>query len=201
MIRALMLDVDGVLVTGRPEDGLNWATDLEGDLGVSAADLQREFFARHWEEIVVGRADLPERLAASLARIAPDVACDRLIAYWFEKDSRLDSAILDDIAASRSAGLKVWLATNQEHMRARHLMDVLGLTKRVDGMFYSAALGCRKPEGRFFHAIEAATGCAPEELLLVDDTPANVDAAREAGWHAVRWDGKRSLSAILDAYR
>lgn len=201
MIRALMLDVDGVLVTGRPEDGLNWATDLERDLGVSLADLHKEFFAQHWDEIIVGRADLPERLADSLTKIAPHVACDRLIAYWFEKDSRLDSAILDDIAASRSAGLKVWLATNQEHMRARHLMDVLGLTKRVDGMFYSAALGCRKPEGRFFRAIEAATGFAPEELLLVDDTPANVDAAKEAKWHAVRWDGKQPLSAILDDYR
>ena len=131
MIRALMLDVDGVLVTGRPEDGLNWATGLERDLGVSAAALQREFFARHWEEIVVGRADLPESLAASLTKIAPHVACDQLIAYWFEKDSRLDPAILDDIAASRSAGLKVWLATNQEHMRARYLMDVLGLAERV----------------------------------------------------------------------
>lgn len=201
MIRALMLDVDGVLVRGRPEDGLNWATDLERDLGVNAADLQREFFARHWDEIIVGRADLPERLAASLTRIAPHVACDRLIAYWFENDSRLAPAILDDIAASRSDGLKVWLATNQEHMRAAYLMNVLGLAKRVDGMFYSAALGCRKPEGRFFRAIEAATGFAPEELLLVDDTPANVDAANEAKWHAVPWTRGLSLSAILAGFR
>ncbi len=201
MIRALMLDVDGVLVTGRPEDGLNWATDLERDLGVSAADLHKEFFAQHWDEIIVGRADLPERLSASLTRIAPHVACDRVIAYWFEKDSGLDTAILDDIAASRAAGLKVWLATNQEHMRAAYLMNVLGLAKGVDGMFYSASLGCRKPEGRFFRAIEAATGFAPEELLLVDDTPANADAARDAGWHAVPWTGGLSLSAILAGFR
>jgi len=201
LIRALIIDVDGVLVTGRPEDGRNWAADLERDLGVNAADLQREFFARHWDDIIVGRAKLSERLSPSLARIAPHVSCDRLISYWFEKDSRLDSAILNDVAACRATGLKICLATNQEHMRAAYLMNVLGLAERVDGIFYSADLGCRKPEQQFFRRIEASTSLSPEELLLVDDTPANVDAARDAGWNAVQWSRDLSLSAILADFR
>ena len=57
-----MLDVDGVLLRGRPADGLPWATGLEADLGVSPAALHASFFAVHWAEIVVGRAGLMERL-------------------------------------------------------------------------------------------------------------------------------------------
>ena len=52
-----MIDVDGVLVTGRPSDGLHWATSLEADLGLSFAILQDTFFKRYWEDIVTGRAD------------------------------------------------------------------------------------------------------------------------------------------------
>src|SRR5262249_22970093 len=34
-VKALMLDVDGVLVDGRPEDGRHWHTSIEEDLGLS----------------------------------------------------------------------------------------------------------------------------------------------------------------------
>ena len=61
MIKALMIDVDGVLVSGRPSDGRHWATDLEADLRLSFAILQEAFFKRYWEDIVTGRATLGSR--------------------------------------------------------------------------------------------------------------------------------------------
>lgn len=71
MIKALMIDVDGVLVSGRPSDGRHWATSLETDLGLRFEILQDAFFKRYWDEIVTGRADLRKRLAEVLVRIAP----------------------------------------------------------------------------------------------------------------------------------
>ena len=67
-LKALMVDVDGVLIT--PRLG-GWAADLETDLGVSKTDLAEQFFAVHWEEVVLGSAGLHERLGPVLARIAP----------------------------------------------------------------------------------------------------------------------------------
>ena len=43
-IKALMVDVDGVLITGRPADGRHWAADLEADLGLSFEKIHTEFF-------------------------------------------------------------------------------------------------------------------------------------------------------------
>jgi putative hydrolase of the HAD superfamily len=71
VIKALMIDVDGVLVTGRPSDGLHWATSLEADLGLSFDILQEAFFKEYWEDVVSGRADLRGRLTTILAQIAP----------------------------------------------------------------------------------------------------------------------------------
>ena len=103
----------------------------------------------------------------------------------------------DSLVALRSAGLSVHLATNQEHMRAQYLMGPVGLARHVDGLHYSAALGCRKPWPDFFRCVTAQVGLAPEELLLVDDTPENVRGGRAFGWQAVLWTGDKPLSAVL----
>lgn len=189
-----MVDVDGVLVRGRPEDGQHWSAELAADLGLQPDDLQRAFFAVHWDEIVVGRAQLMDRLPPVLARIAPHLTADRLLAYWFTKDARLDRRLLADLAALRARGLQVHLVTNQEHLRAQHLMQVLGLARHVDGFHYSAELGTRKPEAAFFRTVAARLRLAPADLLLIDDTLENVQAAAALGWRSLHWTGEATLA-------
>lgn len=200
MIKALMIDVDGVLVCGRPGDGSHWSVDLEADLGLRAEDLHQAFFAPHWNDVVLGRATLEDRLSPVLATIAPQVTPERLIDYWFRQDSRLDERLLSDLHDWRRQGLQVHLATNQEHMRARHLMQVMGFADQVDGIHYSAALGVRKPDPEFFRLVSARVLLSPCELLLVDDSIENVRAAGTAGWSAAHWTGERRLAEVLSPH-
>ena len=81
----------------------------------------------------------------------------------------------------------MYLATNQEHLRAAYLMEKLGLADHVDGMLYSARLGAKKPDGEFFAKVQAAIGLCGEEMLLIDDTRQNIEAALKAGWRAFHW--------------
>lgn len=193
MIRAVLIDVDGVLVTGRPTDGLHWSHDLERDLGIAPELLQRRFFARYWTDIVTGRAELRATLAPVLAEIAPSVSSEALLEYWFAHDARLEKIVLQDVAALRRDGLTVALASNQEHLRARHLSERLGLTSHVDHFYYSAAIGARKPDSAFYRHIESDLGEPPEALLLIDDTVENVHAALQAA----RWAASCRLSEIV----
>lgn len=199
-ISALILDVDGVLVTGRPSDGRPWASGLRDDLGVDPDALHRAFFAPHWQAVVTGRAPLRPTLGAALAAVAPDVPADRLVDYWFRHDARIDATLLAALAGLRAGGLPVHLATNQEHERARYLLEDLGLAGHVDGCHHSAALGCAKPERAFFDAVARRVGLAPDVLLLVDDSPANVAAARDGGWRAMLWMPGIDLAAAVAAY-
>jgi len=196
--KVLMVDVDGVVVVPRPG---GWAADMGADLGLAVADLQAHFFRPHWDDVVMGRAALHDRLGAVLAEIAPHLTSRRVADYWFAKDAQLDHTLLADLAALRAARVTLHLATVQEHERAAHLWDNLRLCDRFDAMHYSAALGCGKPDPAFYAAIEAATGFAPADLTLIDDKAANVEAARAAGWGGVLWDGRRRLSeALSDRY-
>jgi putative hydrolase of the HAD superfamily len=196
-IRVLMVDVDGVLVHGRTVDGRPVFSDLKADLGLSYERLRAEFFNRHWEAIVTGREPMLPRLAAVLAEIAPEISPDQLVAYWMRNDSRMlpeDLAAMDE---ARAAGLKVYLATNQEHIRAAYLMDEMGLGAHVDGIAYSAALGVRKPDADFYRLAAAQVGAAPEEIGFVDDVAENVAAARRAGWRAVQFTGAETLREVI----
>ncbi|WP_374575033.1 HAD-IA family hydrolase [Phenylobacterium sp.] len=193
--RALMVDVDGVVV--RHPQGLRWDHDMQADLGLDGDLLQEQFFVPHFDDIAVGRADLHERLAPVLAKIAPHLTPEVLTDYWFAKDACLDGALLDDLSGLRARGLELHLATVQEHRRAAYLWTTLGLKDRFDAMHYAADYGLQKPDPAFFRAVAARTGFAPAELVLIDDKPQNVDSARACGWGGVVWDGSLALERAL----
>ena len=66
------------------------------------------FFNRYWDEIRTGRADIRERLAVALLAISPGLTVDEPLTYWFQHDSRLNRELLNDLAALRDAGLRVY---------------------------------------------------------------------------------------------
>lgn len=196
-IKCLMLDVDGVLIDGRPEDGRHWKTGLLDDLGIAPSDLVNAFFRHDWPDIVIGKVDIVPALEAALTRISSPVGADVLMNYWFQKDARIIAGVMSDCQEARAAGLPVYLTTNQEHKRVAFLMETLGLKSKVDGIIYSAQAGSRKPQPAFYSYAQGVTGYDPRDLLLVDDTLANVKAAITAGWSAVHWDAGAKLSDIL----
>lgn len=192
---ALMVDVDGVIVI-RP-DGRRWDADMAADLGVEPADLQRAFFDPHWQAIATGKARIEDHLGPALAKIAPGVEAEDMIAYWFARDACLNVPLLEDLGLLRAAGTPMHLATVQEHRRAEYLWTTLGLKERFDGLLHSALIGHAKPDSVYFEAVSARLGIAPDELMLIDDSARNVEAARAAGWQARVWTGEQRLSQVL----
>ena len=199
-MKVLMVDVDGVLIHGRPADGLPHFTYLERDLGLRPDLLQREFFQTHWGDIIIGRDELEPRLASVLARIAPHLRAATLIDYWFENDSRLDRNLLTDLALLRKSGVTLFLATNQEHLRARYLMEQLGLSAHFDDILYSAALGHSKPSPDFFRLATERAEAMPSEIAFIDDMAMNIEAARQFGWNAAQWTAGATLAGALSEF-
>jgi putative hydrolase of the HAD superfamily len=195
-LRALLVDVDGVVVVH--PDPLGWSGSLEADLGVSPARLSSEFFRPYWDDVICGRAGLYERLSPVLAAIAPHLTSRELTDYWFRRDSQLDDRLLAELATIRATGVSLHLVTVQEHERARHLWEDVGLSQFFDAMHYSAELGVAKPDPAFFAAVEARVGLPPSDLFFIDDKEENVEGARARRWPAAVWTGDRTLSAVLD---
>ncbi|NSX56813.1 HAD family hydrolase [Parasulfitobacter algicola] len=192
-----MLDVDGVLVFGRPRDGKHWMVGLKDDLGIVPRDISRTFFRAEWNRVFEGGMDLFPALQRGLDELEADVHADNFVSYWFEMSSRIVEPVLADVRKARERGIPVYLATNQCHERADYLLNSVGLGDEIDGIVYSAMAGYQKPHTGFYSFVERKTGYSPKDLLMVDDNLENVEAAIAAGWQAVHWAAGDSLSAIL----
>ena len=200
-IRALVFDVDGVLVNGHKDKGGWWHADMDKDLGLDPELFQRAFFTEQWAEIVCGRQRIEEPLAKTLADIAPHLSVDDMLDYWFRQDSKLEHNLLAELETLRSrSNLGLNLATNQEHRRADYLWHGLELEHHFDAIHYSADIGHAKPDADFFATVENRTGFDGPHLLFFHDQERNVLAARERGWQGYIWTGMETFENALLAH-
>ena len=82
----------------------------------------------------------------------------------------------------------------------RDVEDLAPVRDAFDELVFSWHLGATKPDPVALAAAGERLGVAPGDLLLVDDSDANVDAASEAGWRTHRYTTALGLrSALRDA--
>jgi glucose-1-phosphatase len=73
------------------------------------------------------------------------------------------------------------------------------LASAFSPILFSCALGALKPDLALFELVARQVGVAPNNLLLIDDSPANVAGARRAGWQAISFQSTAGLRRELSA--
>ncbi|WP_224702816.1 HAD-IA family hydrolase [Devosia aquimaris] len=193
MTRSVFFDVDGVLVHGihhNPDRARRWDANLEADMGVDPRRFTEEFiFDIFVKKVVTGQMSVIEALEKRLPSLGYRGSPMVFHHYWLERDSVLNQPLLEVIARLRAQGdIRLYIATNQEHLRASWLWSHCGLSQLFDDMFHSARVGVRKPDPAYFAFIADRIGPQAEPPLFFDDTPKVIDGARAAGWEAVLFD-------------
>lgn len=191
---ALLLDADGVMQANPP----GWRDDVAAVVG--PADRERflaDLFASE-QPAMVGRARFVDVLDDVCGRWGIADRAAELLHQWCRVD--VDPAMLDLVDALRDTGTPCVLVSNQNDHRARFLREDLAYDDRFDRVYLSCDLGTTKADPGFFTRVAFDLGAEPASLLLVDDSPANVDSGRRAGLRGVVWtldDGSQRLAALL----
>jgi len=90
--------------------------------------------------------------------------------------------------ALRAQGFKTGLISNWDH-RLRRILDGLDLTQRLDPIIISCEIRAEKPAGGIFAEALRMAGAAPDEALMVGDSPGpDIEGAQSAGLDAVLLD-------------
>ncbi len=95
--------------------------------------------------------------------------------------------------------------TNTIHLKqiTQYMVKVMG-RPNLDGYFervyYSFVVGLRKPDTAIFLKVAEENNLVPAETLFIDDSPQHVEGAKAAGLHALQYDPKDDLRAILEQY-
>jgi HAD superfamily hydrolase (TIGR01509 family) len=65
-----------------------------------------------------------------------------------------------------------------------------------DAVIDSSQVGVIKPEPEMYKIATEQAGCSPDQILLVDDTRANLTGADKAGWHVIWFDYARPEESV-----
>ena len=140
------------------------------------------------------RGEIDERgLLAGLCALAGEaVAMDEALDLWLS------------VFEAPNAELWALAARLKRRVRVAGFSDNPAFVRRVvvdeglfEPLFLSCELGAMKPAAEAFEAVRRELAVEAGEILFVDDSPANVAAAKAAGWDALLFRSNAELTAAL----
>lgn len=131
MTRAVVFDVDGVLIHGyhaRPDQRQSWDQTL-AEIGIDADRFQNEFiFDIFMKKVLVGRMPMIEALDRRLPSLGYKGSTMAFAELWLNHDATLNTELVDVIRRLKThPDVRLFLATNQDHMRAQWFWTTMGL--------------------------------------------------------------------------
>lgn len=189
--RAVLFDLGGVLLPFDREQRVGAIVERTG----KPADAVRTFMAsdlhRRLDSGEANEFDLAAAFSAFSGRhISPVEAID-LITSVFEAPNDELWALVETLRARFVVG---GFSDNPALVRQVFPQDAW-----LEPLFLSCEIHACKPSAEAFAAVEAGLGLPPGEILFIDDMPANVDAALDRGWDAIRFVSNDRLLADLAA--
>ena len=94
----------------------------------------------------------------------------------------------------------VTMLTNFAADTFKEAQDLFPFLNEPRGVTVSGEVGLIKPDVAIYEMHHGAFGLNPARTIFIDDVPANVDAARKAGWHAVRFIDAETLKSDLEGF-
>ena len=186
-IKAVISDADGVLVFP-----WRFAQHLTREYQITREATQA-FFSGEFTDCLVGKADLAEVLPPYLAEWGWGRSVEEFMQLWFSVEDAVDEQVLNAMRMLRASGFVCCLASNQEQHRAAYMRTKMGFDAEFDALFFSCEIGAKKPDARFYKAIEDALGLPGEQIAFWDDTASHVDAAELRGWRAEKFTSAEKL--------
>lgn len=200
--RLVIFDCDGVLVDSEPISiEVLVASFARAGVLIDEAGAYRRFLGRSLSTVIAAAReefglDMNE---AFLERLRQDLFAR------FRADLRPIPGIIEALEALQAHDIG-WCVASSSHMeRIRLSLTVTGLIDRFDPNIFSAAMVTRgKPApDLFLHAAERM-GRTPSDCIVIEDSPAGIEAAKAAGMTVFAFTGGShthfaSHRAALDA--
>lgn len=146
-----------------------------------------------------GRITTEEFVEAGGERIGYRGTPDAFV-HAFQDIFTLNEPIDALVRGLSDAGLPLYLLSNTSELHVSWFTERYEVFGRFADAVYSHEAGCMKPDPEIYHHARTRFGIDPGESLYVDDLPANVEAARDAGFHSLVYD-HTDHPAFLERFR
>lgn len=197
MIKALILDFGGVVVT-MPPDAPSACAAAE-ELGLPVERLMDDLFGHDdWHQVLVGVISEEEFTRRVHARFGVPYSPNHPSAVSrIFRDERLSTELLA-LADSLRGALRIAMLSNASTgLEEQILRNKFGILDRFDLIVNSSRVRMRKPEPAIYRLTLERLGVTPEEAIFVDDLAVNVAAAAALGIHAIHFQTEEQAIAAI----
>jgi HAD superfamily hydrolase (TIGR01509 family) len=173
--RALLLDLDGTIADTLPHIFKTYRHAVAPWAGRPPTD--------HEIEATFGPAER-ECIAAMVPAADLDQALARFYDYY-EREHKSHVKVVEGmpgvIDRARFLGWRVGVFTGKGRRSARFTLSELGLSDRLDCLVSGDDVTLPKPDPEGVHRASKLLGVAASRILLAGDSPADIQAGRDAG--------------------
>jgi len=193
-LSAVVFDLGGVLIDWDPRH-------LYRQLFADPAEME-DFLARICTQDWHLAHDLGEDITESCRRLARRHPGHRdMIMAWAERGEEMAAGQIDEtvgvLREVKAAGLPCLALSNMEPSAFATRRARFAFMDWFDGFVISGIEGVAKPDRRIFQILLRRYRLEPAATVFIDDSPANVEAARGLGLTAVRYTSAGQLRSQL----
>lgn len=186
MYKAVVFDFFDVIRTDAYKAWLQrYGFNLEGDFLEAVKQLDHGMIT-----IPAFIQRLSDTTGHSVARITKEM----------DESDALDYEVIE-ILRSLKPRYKTGLLSNAPSDFLRGLLKKHNIEKDFDEIIISSEVGMIKPQPEIFHCLLDALALQPNEVLFIDDNPANIAGAEAVGITGILYTGSQTLRQALSALR
>ena len=185
MIKNLIFDLGGVIITLAPEEALRRFKSL----GLENAEEQMDIYTQtgifgQLEEGKISAETFREELSRQVGR---EVTYDECRHAWLGYVKEVPQRNLDVLQRMRSEGYRLILLSNTNPYMMSWVRSPEfdghghGIDSYMDACYLSYELGVMKPDTEFFHRVLMTEKIMASETLFIDDGSRNVATASQMG--------------------
>ncbi len=189
-VDTIVWDFDGVLNRNIINGEFIWQEGFEDEFGHSIDTFSDMIFNKDFRKVLIGEVGLLEVMTDWASTVGYMGDLRNVIEFWFQNDYNLDDRVMGLLNESKRANIRNVIGTNNEEMRTQFIAEDLGFSDRVERIFASGMIGAAKPDEDFYDMVSDELSVEPDEILLIDDSLENCEAAEASGWQAHWFDGE-----------
>lgn len=191
MIKTVLFDYAGVI--SPTKNNYTFALENSKRFGLSPKELMQMTY-ENWAETVIGK----QKCSIFWGQIAKKLKVEpeelrRLVIETFPVDKRMV-----DIIRKTKKNYTTVLFSNQIEDWLEKVIDDNKLRNIFNFFVNSYNVGARKPDKKIFLEALKVTSSKPEEVLFVDDSFENIEAAKQMGINTIRF---KKFNQFLTQYK
>ena len=178
MLRAVLLDVDGTLIDSNDQHAESWAEVLKANGHPVSFEEIRRLIGMGGDKLLSTTVQIDEesdegkRISEERSELFKERYLPHLKAF---------PGVKELLARMHDQGLRLAVASSAREDELKTLLELAGATDLIEAQASSSEVENSKPDPDLVQTALAKLDCPAEEVLMLGDTPYDIEAAGKAG--------------------